>query len=160
MLLDTTFPHIQCTHSLLLHFPILGRDTCVDSLWMAYESLAASGTNKEFLMPAPAALPLGTKVVLQCLALPTSRTQSLQKYETKIVMWVTWMERLISCGKLIYTYKYWVRRSKSITSLDVAPWTPSLKSCDMNWSKAKNKYQIVKPSICTKISPLPKHLLL
>ena len=63
-------PHIQCTHSLYYTSPYYGRDACVDSLWMAYESLAASATNKEFLMPAPAVLPLGTKVVLQCLALP------------------------------------------------------------------------------------------
>ena len=86
MLIDAYIPAISSEHTLFYYTsPYYGRDACVDSLWMAYESLAASATNKEFLMPAPAALPLGTKVVLQCLALPTSRTQSLQKYETKIV---------------------------------------------------------------------------
>ena len=57
-----------------------------------YESLAASATNREFRI-SPPPFPLGTKVVLQCLAEPTSRTQS----------------------------KYCVRRSRSMTSLEVAP---------------------------------------
>lgn len=65
------------------------------------ESLAESAISREFLMLAPDVDPLGTNVVLQFFELPTSLMQS----------------------------KYCVSKSRSITSFDDAPRTPSLKSC-------------------------------
>ena len=129
---STTLPHIR--QRCMCRFPL-------DGLW----KLSSICNQQRVPDASSSSIATGHEGCLAVLGTTNITYTVTAKYETKIVMWVTWMEMLISCGKLIYTYKYWVRRSKSITSLDVAPWTPSLKSCDMNWSKAKNKYQIVKP---------------